>query len=125
MIDNEHKNIFQMDSSNDKSQQEIINQIYAYAAKLMVEQNKSAAETKKVLIEQGLNDEVASLVVKNLQKQISEAKKKRAAKDMIYGALWCVGGTVATLADFGYIFWGAIVFGAIQFFKGLYNSSKK
>lgn len=38
---------------------------------------------------------------------------------MIYGALWCVGGIMATLANFGFIFWGAIVFGAIQFFMGV------
>jgi len=36
---------------------------------------------------------------------------------MIFGALWCIGGTVATITDIGYIFWGAILFGAIQFFE--------
>jgi len=46
---------------------------------------------------------------------------KRANKNMLYGALWCVGGIIATAADFGYIFWGAIMFGAIQFFRGLPN----
>jgi hypothetical protein len=38
---------------------------------------------------------------------------------MIFGALWCIGGTVLTISNTGYIFWGAIVFGGIQFFKGL------
>jgi hypothetical protein len=49
-------------------------------------------------------------------------KKKQANKDMLYGALWCVGGILATMSDVGAIFWGAIVFGGIQFFKGLINS---
>ncbi|GAB3936659.1 hypothetical protein [Mucilaginibacter myungsuensis] len=49
------------------------------------------------------------------------AFREQAQKDMIYGALWCVGGTVLTIADVGFIFWGAIVFGGIQFFKGLSN----
>jgi len=39
----------------------------------------------------------------------------------MYGALWCVGGIIATMSDIGAIFWGAIIFGAIQFFKGLSN----
>ncbi len=51
-----------------------------------------------------------------------EARKKQANKDMLYGALWCVGGIVATMSDIGAIFWGAIIFGGIQFFKGLINS---
>ncbi len=50
------------------------------------------------------------------------AIKERAQKDMLFGAMWCIGGTVATLADVGYIFWGAIVFGGIQFVKGVINS---
>lgn len=41
---------------------------------------------------------------------------------MLFGALWCIGGIVATATDIGLIFWGAIVFGAIQFIKGLINS---
>lgn len=41
---------------------------------------------------------------------------------MIYGALWCIGGIIATVADIGFIFWGAIVFGAVQFIKGAINS---
>jgi hypothetical protein len=49
-------------------------------------------------------------------------RKEGANKDMLYGALWCFGGIIATVADFGFIFWGAIVFGAIQFIKGATNS---
>lgn len=51
-----------------------------------------------------------------------EARKKQANKDMLYGALWCVGGIIATASNVGAIFWGAILFGGIQFVKGLINS---
>jgi len=57
----------------------------------------------------------------NLEKQINDENKKNATNNMLYGALWCTGGIVASVADFGYIFWGAIVFGGIQFFKGTSN----
>ncbi|WP_428740450.1 hypothetical protein [Tenacibaculum sp.] len=111
-----------MENQND-NQQNVVNQIYEYAASLMVNEKKNAFETKKTLIEQGLDEESASTVVNNLEQQIKDAKKEGANKDMLYGALWCIGGIVATAADIGFIFWGAIVFGGIQFFKGVANSS--
>ena len=48
----------------------------------------------------------------------SQADRDKSRNDMIFGALWCVGGTIATAMDIGYIFWGAIVFGGIQFIRG-------
>ena len=53
-----------------------------------------------------------------------QAEKDKANKDMLYGALWCIGGTVLTIADIGFIFWGAIVFGAVQFVRGAIAASK-
>lgn len=44
-------------------------------------------------------------------------------QDMIWGAVWCLGGLAATAADIGYIFYGAIIFGGIQFVQGLIKSS--
>lgn len=101
---------------------EAVNQTYAYAANLLVSQKKTPEETKSALIEKGLDAATAGIVVDNLEQQIIAAKKVRAKKDMLYGALWCVGGIVATAAQVGFIFWGAIVFGAFQFFKGVANA---
>ncbi|MEL6694991.1 MAG: hypothetical protein AAFU33_18380 [Bacteroidota bacterium] len=98
--------------------QAAVQQVYEYAAHLMVEEGKDAYQVKQALIEQGLGNESAGIVVANLEDQIRVAKKESGQKDMIYGALWCVGGTVATLANIGFIFWGAIVFGGIQFIRG-------
>lgn len=107
-----------MENQN-REQQEVVNQIYEFAANLMVDKKYSTSETVDALVEKGLDEESASIVVANLNKQIKEAKNDRANKNMLYGALWCVGGIIATLANFGFIFWGAIVFGAIQFFMGV------
>jgi len=60
-------------------------------------------------------------IVNKIEKEIKKAKNTAANKDLIYGALWCIGGLVATSAEIGYIFWGAIVFGGYQFLKGLIN----
>jgi len=62
--------------------------------------------------------------------------KEMGKKNMIYGALWCIGGIIFTVVSYSaasssggeyYITWGAIIFGAIQFFNGLgqYNSAEK
>jgi hypothetical protein len=104
---------------------ELLNQHYELAANLLLTQRKSSYETTNTLIEQGVNRETASLIVEKLQTQIYEAEQKvinkQAKKDMLYGALWCIGGTILTLSNIGFIFWGAIIFGGIQFFRGVTN----
>lgn len=115
------------------NEQEIINQVYEYAANLMINEKKSPIETIDALMAQGLDKESATAVVNNLVPQIADAKKQRAKKDMIFGALWCIGGTVVTVATYSaasgggsyVVAWGAILFGAIQFIKGLINSTAK
>lgn len=107
--------------TNQVNEQEAVNQIYQYAANLMISQKMNSEETKQALVAKGMSAENAAIVVDNLEAQITTAKKDRAKKDMLYGALWCVGGIVATAAHIGFIFWGAIVFGGIQFFKGLFS----
>jgi len=95
---------------------------YNHAANLLVNHNKTSFEVKNLMIARGLSSEQATQLVNELEDQILEAKKQRAKKDMLYGALWCVGGTILTIADTGFIFWGAIVFGGIQFIRGAINS---
>ena len=83
---------------------------------------------RKIIID--INDLETKYPMSNIisvQNEISEqeyisTKKEQAEKDMLYGALWCIGGIIATAAHIGFVFWGAILFGGIQFFKGLLNS---
>ncbi|MBT1703348.1 hypothetical protein [Chryseosolibacter indicus] len=100
---------------------EALNELYSYAADLMVNQSKSVDEVQKALIDKGLSTDAAYTIVSKLEDEIIKAKKDAAQKDILYGALWCAGGTIATLANIGFIFWGAILFGGIQFIKGLVN----
>jgi hypothetical protein len=101
--------------------QEFVDQVYEYAANLLVKMKRSATEVEQLLVAQGLDAESATTVVSNLQIQIRDAKKAQAKKDMLHGGLWCVGGTALTMAHIGFFFWGAIVFGGIQFFRGVAN----
>lgn len=101
--------------NTEKEQQEALQQLYDYAANLMFNEKKSVRETRKDLIDKGVESELANAIVN----QLSEEKQSAANKDMIWGAVWCVGGIIATLANLGYVFWGAIVFGGFQFFRGI------
>lgn len=114
-------------------QQKAAEDIYTYAAGLMVQRDQNAYQVKVALLARGLDEASADIVISNLELQIEEARKKRANKDMLYGALWCIGGTVITVATYSaasngggryFVAWGAILYGAIQFFKGLNNSMK-
>lgn len=88
---------------------------------MLVVEKKNSKDVQSALVEKGLSENAAFTIVNNLELEIKNSKKEAGKKDMLYGALWCVGGTVATLANIGFIFWGAILFGGIQFIKGAVN----
>lgn len=110
-------------------QQEIINQIYGFTADMLYNQKKSVEETKAALIGNGLKPEDADVVISNLQNQYKQEKKEAGNKNMLYGALWCIGGLLVTFLTYSaasnggtyVVAWGAVVFGAIQFFKGVFQ----
>ena len=99
--------------------QNTANHLIEYAANLLIQEKKSASETKKALMDMGLDAENAETIVSSLEEQIQQAKNEAANKNMLYGALWFLGGVGATAAEIGYVFWGAIVYGGFLFLKGL------
>jgi hypothetical protein len=56
-----------------------------------------------------------------------DALRARAKRNMVVGGLWCLGGTLVTAVTYAAaqgggtytVAWGAIVFGGIQFLRGL------
>lgn len=110
-------------------QQEIVNQIYGFTADMLYNQKKSVEETKAALIENGLRAEDADVVIANLQNQYKQEKREAGNKNMLYGALWCVGGLLITILTYSaasdggtyVVAWGAMIFGVIQFFKGVFQ----
>lgn len=110
-------------------QQELVNQIYGFTADMLFNQKKSVEETKAALIGNGLKPEDADIVISNLQNQYKQEKKEAGNKNMLYGALWCVGGLLVTFLTYSaasnggtyVVAWGAVIFGAIQFFKGVFQ----
>jgi hypothetical protein len=64
--------------------------------------------------------------------RIRDALRAAAERDMRVGGLWCLGGIVVTAVTYSaasgggsyVIAWGAIVFGGIQFIRGVIASQK-
>lgn len=74
------------------------------------------------LLKKGYDEaKIRDLILEARKQYPIYVSKKKARNDMIFGGLWFVGGSVATLVNIGAIFYGAIAFGMIQFFKGLFN----
>jgi len=117
-------------SDEEASQEQIVQEVYALAAEQMTG-GSSPQQIQSMLVEKGLDQESAATVVANLTRMRSEAIREAGKKNMLYGALWCIGGIGVTAATYSaasgggryVVTWGAIVFGAIQFVRGLKQSS--
>ena len=90
----------------------------------------------KDLVKKGWAKEAVIERVDSVEQAIEEYKKSPEGRRelasqhkrmMIIGVLWVVGGIIATAATYAaaseggvfFIFWGAVIFGAIDFFRGL------
>src|SRR5436305_1869017 len=104
--------------------EEAIQALYDYAAALMI-RGVPAPDIEKDLVDKGLSADSARTIVDNLLAARKNALKQAGQKNMLYGALWCIGGTLVTIISYTaadssgggkyVIAWGAIVFGAFQF----------
>lgn len=116
---------------NQLESEKTVNELYVYVANRIVKDNRAGYQVKTELMEKGMPEEAVNKIVDHVEQQIYQARRDRASKDMLYGALWCIGGTVVTVATYSaasgggryVVAWGAIIFGAIQFFKGLANAT--
>ncbi len=112
---------------NEQNQQELVTQIYKYAFQLKAG-GGHPDDIKENLIGRGLDATTAETIAENVEREYNNVKNKAAEKNMLYGGLWCAGGTLVTVLTYSaassggghyVVAWGAIVFGAVQFFKGL------
>lgn len=106
--------------------QQAADAIYRHATELLFTQHKSAAETIELLKQKGLDDSNAKLVVTTLQTRHTEKANTASFTGMLYGAVLCVVGSVAsvvtqfTSTDEVHLIlsYGTLVSGALLFFKG-------
>lgn len=116
-----------MENNNtNNSQEQAIDALFDYTLNLLVIEKKKTWEVKKILTDEGASAEAAAKLVDAAKQKYNSAITKKANKDMLFGALWCVGGTAVTVFTYAaasgggryVVTYGAIIWGAIQFFKG-------
>jgi hypothetical protein len=111
------------------TQQQVVQAVYGFAAQMMRD-GSSHYQIEKALMEKGLNAESARVVVDNLSRMRNDAVRNAAFKSMAIGGIICVIGIVVTLGSYSaasaspsggsyVVAWGAVVFGGLQFFRGL------
>lgn len=118
-------------SEQEPTQDEMVEAIYAFASEQM-NNGVPDRDIRANLEDQGLDADSAEAVVANLGRMRKEANQEAGRKNMMYGLLWCVGGALITAVTYSaaanggtyVVTWGAIVFGAIQFFQGLFQASR-
>lgn len=114
---------------NTREQQVAVEDIYRFAADLMVNKGMNDDTIKRQLIKKGLTEKDSLTIIANLNKEVTGARKRRAKKDIIYGFLWFAGGSIVTAVTFAgasaggsyFVAYGAIIFGGFQCIKGLIN----
>ncbi len=116
--------------SDEPTEDQVVEQVYRYAAQQL---NAGVAPSQVIqeLVAGGLTKEDAAAVVRQMRQAQSKEKQEAGRKNMLYGALWCIGGLAVTFFSYQsattgggkyVIAWGAVIFGAIQFFQGLGQS---
>lgn len=113
-------------SSSEPTDEEMVQAIYTYAAEQMAN-GVSDDQVESMLMAKGLDRETASIVVSNLAEHRDKARASAGQREMVVGGLWCAGGLAVTILTMQaaagggtyVVAWGAILFGAIQFFRGL------
>jgi uncharacterized protein YjeT (DUF2065 family) len=96
----------------------------------------SDLQISKALVEKGLKPEQAQIVIQKLRQARAEVLRKAGMRDMMIGGGICLLGLIMTMGTFNaatsspgggryIVAWGAIIFGAIQFFRGLSRVSSK
>jgi hypothetical protein len=113
--------------------EQVVEAVYGFAAEQM-RSGVAPSGIEKSLTDRGLDAGEATVVVQRLERANAEARKEAGRKNMLYGALWCFGGigltavTYRAAANSGggkMVFaWGAILFGGIQFIRGLIQSAE-
>lgn len=106
-------------------------QIHDQVIKLLIKEDKSTHEVEEYLLNLGLTEKDAKIIIDKAIEHMIKPKKIKTGKDIQYGLLWGIGGTLATWISYSmaskaggifYITWGAIIYGFILLSKGLFNS---
>ncbi len=114
---------------NDQEKVDALQDMYVLAA-THAASGRNRRQVEETLRVAGLDAESAQMVTSDVFRVRDEVLKSAGKRNMLFGLLWCIGGSVVTAATYGIaagstnggryvVAWGAIVFGAIQFLRGV------
>ena len=99
---------------------------------IFVKEKGDESQWVKVQLDSGEHGYIpASAKVANLA-QITYPAVQSPAYDVLVGLLWLIGGIVVTAVSYSavsetggtyFVFWGAVVFGGLQFLRGLFRAA--
>ncbi len=125
------KNVDKPPEPESKREQEV-----KAAYRLAAEQVRSGVPVPKVaqaLTERGVDARAASTVAIDLEKARVRALQEAGRKNIFFGLCWCAGGLAVTVFTYNmaaaggggrYVLaWGAILFGGMQFLRGILQSA--
>jgi hypothetical protein len=101
--------------------------LFQYAA-MELASNKSHQTVEKSLVSRGASLEVARTIVKDAQYAVKKERREKYKKRLTRGLLWTIAGIVITCGTYAFadslggkyfLFYGAIIFGFIDFVVGL------
>jgi hypothetical protein len=81
-----------------------------------------------LLTENGMDAEEATTTLGKMRIDLAQTKVDKAKREIRNGGLWCGGGLLVTLISYAavsqgggsyLVCWGAVIFGALQLFKGI------
>ena len=107
----------------EKQHEELYANLMNYAVALHSE-NKATFEVKEALKEKGLPEELADKISNQSYDLYIELVNKKANKNILWGAVWLLGGLFVTIASYNsgggrYVLaYGAIIGGLVQLVSG-------
>ncbi len=109
--------------------QKSFNAMYDYSGTALETQSKEMEEVHNSKFQPVILDEPTHFANENHEEQIQESQEQNGSSDLFWGAFWCLGGIAVTVLTYSaaenggtfIIAYGAIITGAIQFLKGLFN----
>lgn len=106
------------------SDEEIVRALLTFVAEEL-NAGRTPSEIEQSLVEKGLDREAAVALTARVREVWSRQRSSQGSSTMLVGALWLVGGLVATAATYGaggssyVVFWGAIAYGGIKIVRGM------
>src|SRR5215510_15136179 len=104
-------------------------EIVRFAAQMM-KNNIADSIIQAKIVEMGMTNEQASAILNSLRQVRRQVRRKTGLRNMLIGGVICIVGIIITVVTMAasrsgggvyFVMWGAVIFGALQFFGGLFQ----